>query len=524
MKPAILVIDNNSKVEAFLHADGGQNSYFVKGCHSPNEARNFIGQFDFSVIIINIPLPAEDSFKFVKDVQSTTPDTSIIAITESRDLGLAQEAVRLEFYDYLIKPLDEKNLLQVINNAHLRYLLRKEAKVLEKQKDEYRDTLEAEVKDMVRELRSSEKNYRDLIEQSIVGVALVHNGIIRFCNTKFANILGYNNTDEVTLKALNSFILSHKHYSVNKIMEGTLGKLRENATIQFPAYKKDAESIYLQAWISTMEYRGEDAILFVVTDITQQHLAQQREKKYAVELLKENKMASIGHLTSGIAHNLNTPISIIQGNAELLHLKHPDSSELEMILRQTEKMNQLIQSIILKGELELSNKESYLNLNDLITTEIDFLNANLYFKHYIETKLELDKSIPNIYGRYSDYSQTISAFIQNAIDAMYNLDKRILTVKTVRAQGQITVIIRDTGVGMTPEVVDSIFKPFFTTKPATETKLKDSATPRGNGLGLSLADKIIKKCNITVQVSSIPNKGTEFTLHIPVTSEDEANK
>ena len=299
-------------------------------------------------------------------------------------------------------------------------------------------------------------------------------------------------------------------------MLACLSGQRENTTIQFPAHKKNADSIYLQSWLSAIEYNEENALLVVITDITEQHLGQQREKKYALELLKENKMASIGQLAAGITHNLNTPISIIQGNAELLQIKIPESSEVNMILKQTAQMNDLISTIVTKGKYELNYENNDIYLNDLLKTEIEFLKANLYFKHYIECTLDLDMTIPSIFGIYSDYSQCISVIVQNSIDAMYKLEKRELFVQTKNKNEFIQLIIRDTGAGIEPYILEHMFEPFFTTKPALGEKLEDYKAPRGNGLGLSMAEKIFKKCDIEVEINSNVATGTEFILKIPV--------
>ena len=121
-----------------------------------------------------------------------------------------------------------------------------------------------------------------------------------------------------------------------------------------------------------------------------------------------------------------------------------------MILKQTAQMNDLISTIVTKGKYELNYENNDIYLNDLLKTEIEFLKANLYFKHYIECTLDLDMTIPSIFGIYSDYSQCISVIVQNSIDAMYKLEKRELFVQTKNKNEFIQLIIRDTGAGIEP--------------------------------------------------------------------------
>jgi len=290
----------------------------------------------------------------------------------------------------------------------------------------------------------------------------------------------------------------------------------DNPTFKFPAQKEGGDKIYLQAWLSQINYEDDKALLILLMDITEQHLAGQREKKYQLELLKENRMAAIGQLASGIAHNLNTPISIIQGNAELLSTKINKSSEIDMILKQTQRMSDLIYTVVSKGRYELNNEDDGLDLNQLIFLEIEFFKSNLYFKHHIKCELKLDPDLPLIHGRYSDFSQSVSVILQNAIDAMYKQEKRQLTIKTRKTENNIELTISDTGQGMDSNTKSRIFETFFTTKASPEEKLLDSSTPRGTGLGLSMVKNIFKRCGIGYAVDSEVGKGTTFTLTIPI--------
>ncbi len=516
MKPTILIIDDEKEVRDYLSKICIRGSYNAQTCANAEEAKELLKKQNFSVLIIDVLLPNQSGLNFIKEIQQSGIYTPVIAITGSRELEHAQEAVRLNVFDYLLKPFENNLLLQSIKNAHTQFILTKERLYLEKQKDEYRDNLEKKVKAKVKELELSEQKYKQLVEQSIVGVAIIFQDKIIYNNNKFANIFGYLKCSKLNGTTFLDLVLNYKRKALQVLMLGCLSQQRESTTIQFPAHKKDADSIYIQAWLSAIDYNEENALLVVITDITEQHLAQQREKKYALELLKETKMASIGQLAAGITHNLNTPISIIQGNAELLHVTYPESTEVNMILKQTTRMNELIHTIVTKGKYELNLENEEIKLNALLQTEVEFLNANLYFKHYVECTLDLDNTIPSLFGLYSDFSQSISVIIQNSIDAMYKYETRELFVQTKNKKEFIQVLIKDTGAGIEPNVLEHIFEPFFTTKPAPDEHLEDDKAPRGTGLGLSLVEKIFRKYDIEVEVNSNVGAGTEFILKIPV--------
>ena len=516
MNPKVLLVDDEKSVREYLTKVFKANSISVKSCASAQEAHELLNIEDFSVLVVDIILPDQTGLDFVKEIQSAGSGIPVIAITGSRELEHAQEAVRLSVFDYLIKPFQNQHLLQSIKNAHTKSVLEKEKRILEEQKDEYRDTLEIEVREKIKKLKESEEKYRNLIEQFIVGVAIVNNGEIEYNNNKFSNIFGYEDHSALNNKKFIDLVESHSRASVQTKLDICQSGQLDNPTFKFPAQKEDGDKIYIQAWLSQIKYEDDKALLILLMDITEQHLAGQREKKYQLELLKENRMAAIGQLASGIAHNLNTPISIIQGNAELLSTKINKSSEIDMILKQTQRMSDLIYTVVSKGRYELNNEDDGLDLNQLVFLEVEFFKSNLYFKHHIECQLELDPDLPLIHGRYSDFSQSVSVIIQNAIDAMYKQEKRQLTIKTRKTENNIELTISDTGQGMDPNTKSRIFETFFTTKASPEEKLIDSSTPRGTGLGLSMVKNIFKRCGISYAVDSELGKGTTFTLSIPI--------
>lgn len=387
MAPKILVIDDELNLRDYICKVFESENFLVKSASNAMEAKELVAGEDFNVIVVDVLLPDQTGLELIKEIQENGCNAQIIAITGSRELEYVQEAVRLDIYDYILKPFNTIHLLQAVKNANARFNLKIEGKELNEKKKEY-------------------------------------------------------------------------------------------------------------------------------FDLTEQQKAIQIEKKYELQLIKESRMAAIGQLASGVAHNLNTPISIIQGNAELLSLKYTDD-EISKILKQTQRMNDLIYTIISKGRYVLSNDEGDVDLNSLLKVEIEFFKSNLYFKHYIKCDIETDPFIPLLYGRYSDFSQSISVIIQNAIDSMYKMDTRELFVQTKKMDDYVRLIIRDSGCGIPAKNIKQIFDSFFTTKPSMDEKLEDGKTPRGTGLGLSMAHNIFERCGIDIEVKSQVGKGSEFTLKIP---------
>ncbi len=239
------------------------------------------------------------------------------------------------------------------------------------------------------------------------------------------------------------------------------------------------------------------------------------------QLLESQKLEQIGLLSSGLAHNLRTPLSGIKGYAQLLKMDHKELRELDLIVREVDVMESIISNLMFKSRKEKDTREELLNLNDLIRNELEFLNANMFYKHRVKTTVDLDRNLPLITGVYAHYSQAIMNIVQNALDAMYEASDRCMTIKT-RHDGQFIYIeISDTGCGIPEKIREKIFNVFFTTKPLSNERQGEE--PAGTGLGLSSSNYYVRQYGGSIQVKSEEGKGSTFTIKIPHIQDKETH-
>jgi PAS domain S-box-containing protein len=231
------------------------------------------------------------------------------------------------------------------------------------------------------------------------------------------------------------------------------------------------------------------------------------------QLVESQKMEQIGLLASGLAHNLRTPLSGIKGYAQLLKLDYKNVEGLDIIVNEVEAMEYIINNLMLKSRKGHENLEEYLNLNDLLKIELEFLSANMFYKHRVTKKIDLDKNLPAIRGIYGHFSQAIMNIVQNALDAMYESRERVLKIQTRHDDKNLYVEICDTGCGIPEEIQDKVFDIFFTTKPTSVDRKGDE--PHGTGLGLSSANFFIQKYEGRIELKSSASKGTKVTIKIP---------
>jgi len=277
----------------------------------------------------------------------------------------------------------------------------------------------------------------------------------------------------------------------------------------------------------------------------QQTIAEQKKyeesmKAMQAQIIQQEKMASIGQLAAGVAHEINNPMGFITSNltslgkyAERLDTYiaalqkslyecpgHPGLEELDQ-LRQKLKVDYIISDVneLINESLDGANRvrrivqdlksfsrvdqaeKSRTNLNDCLETTINIAWNEL---KYIATLERRFGNIPEINCNPQQLNQVFLNLLVNAAQSMEQQGG--ITVTTWSEPGQVCVSIADTGKGMPKEVQERIFEPFFTTKPAG----------KGTGLGLSISADIIRKHQGEISVESEPGRGTTFTVRLPV--------
>jgi two-component system NtrC family sensor kinase len=230
-------------------------------------------------------------------------------------------------------------------------------------------------------------------------------------------------------------------------------------------------------------------------------------KKHEEQLIQSRKMAAIGDLTAGIAHELNNPLNNISLTIEALIDEFDEWSReeklkmLHTVSTQVERASATVANLLDFTRRDGSSFEE-LSINDVINRTVRLVSNEINL-HNIKLVLELGDNLPPLMGNVHNLQQVFLNLFLNAIQAMP--DEGRLKVKSYVEDNLIKIDISDTGSGIPPEILDKIFDPFFTTK----------EVGKGTGLGLSVSYGIIKKHNGHVTVKSKLGKGTHFSVMLP---------
>lgn len=277
-------------------------------------------------------------------------------------------------------------------------------------------------------------------------------------------------------------------------------------------------------WFDTVKiplenHRGEfDRLLVIHRDVTSMKQAEQEREELQTQILRAQKMEATATLASGVAHNFNNLMMIVMGLADLMKHKlpgdHPCQTQLKKltdVVGQASAMTHSLLGITRQG-IEDSN---FLDINHLVQQVQDLVRPG--FPSNVSVSLELQENLPTISGHAHDVHQMLLNLLINAMDAMPQGGQITISTRRV-ASGKLSglrmlqdtpevvcIQVRDTGQGMTPEVMHRIFEPFYTTKGT-----------RGTGLGLAFVYQVMRRMGGEVIVESQPTKGTLFSLVWPL--------
>jgi two-component system NtrC family sensor kinase len=240
----------------------------------------------------------------------------------------------------------------------------------------------------------------------------------------------------------------------------------------------------------------------------------QAQKTAENHLIRSARLAAVGELAAGVAHELNNPLTTVSGFVELVLDELPADSvhrqDLELVLKESQRARGVVHRL-LDFSRPVENQRASTDLNELVQDSLALIH-HLAHTGGVEIRLELAKTLPWVSVDPSQIKQVFLNLGHNAIQAMPN--GGIMRVKT----GQVCrdgrewafASVRDNGVGISSENLERIFEPFFTTRPAGS----------GTGLGLSVSYGIVNEHAGSIEVESQPGKGSCFTVYLPLLNED----
>ena len=239
-------------------------------------------------------------------------------------------------------------------------------------------------------------------------------------------------------------------------------------------------------------------------------------KQAQAGLVQSEKLATIGQLAGGMAHEINNPLLTILGRAEMLLMDAKPGSthirDLEIIKSETERIANLVKNLLSFSRAAKTGFLSMVDVNETIELTLE-LAATQTKSSNVHVIRRLTQGLPSVYIEKGELQQVYTNIIMNAYQAMGEEEGKLIVETSQDNSGHLVTKIADTGPGIPPEHMNQIFEPFYTTKPETE----------GTGLGLSVARSIVEKYGGDIEIQNRVGEGATFIIKLPI-AEDEAGE
>jgi histidine kinase len=326
------------------------------------------------------------------------------------------------------------------------------------------------------------------------------------CNDSVKSVYGYAKEELEYTSFLNFFKEQER--------EAIATQLNTSSVInQVTQIGKDNKNIVVNISIAMSEYLGRNALLVTTRDITQRLETEQ-------QLIQASKLATLGEMATGVAHELNQPLSVIKTGSSFCVKKFQNEekidddtivniiSKIDTNADRATKIIQHMRQLARKSDLTLEP----IQINDVLRSASEIFNQQLKIRN-IDVVWDIQESLPIIRGDWGRLEQVIINLVLNARDAIEEKmngkgkpsGERKITLRTREEKNRVTIEICDTGTGVPAGLTDKIFEPFFTTK----------EVGKGTGLGLSISYGFVKDCKGDIQVASNPDGGACFIITFP---------
>ncbi|MCQ9206168.1 MAG: response regulator [Omnitrophica bacterium] len=542
-KPKILVVDDEQVIRQLFQRALKKSNYFIETATDGQEALTKAKKTSFNLLILDLKMPGINGVEVLKKIKKINPYIEIIIVTGFPTIELAVEAIKIGAFDFICKPFDMKKISLIIETclkrqklalSHIRlgeltalFEISKIASV-----SSNLDSILGRILDSSLEIISAKKGSiylydektKELKSRAIRGLnewelkensLTIRKGLATVRESKV--LVGAQEkkyfSEKLTYPKNNSRNLTYSHsldlplYSQGNL----LGEIRISDKVSGENFTEREQTI-LSVLAGQASAAIENNKLYRSLEGKIEALKEAAEEinQAQHQLIQTEKMAAVGRLAFGIAHEIRNPLAIISEGVEFLKtnlLKKGKLSEesIKKIKNCVERANKIIVELLRFSRTSEVRFER-IDLRKVLE-EAESLTKNNANLNNVSITRNFPKKAVKINADYNMLRQAFFNIYINAIDAMPKGGRLGVTLEIgKKAKGKAIVLIKDTGCGIAKEQLSEIFSPFFTTKEPGQ----------GTGLGLSIAHLIFEKHKANIDVESRLGKGTKFTVKLPL--------
>ena len=491
-KIKILLVDDEERFIDGLQSVLDHYNFSCARALTGTEARQLLKQEDFDIALLDVGLPDMSGCDLAEYITTSCPDTSAIMLTGLNTVETAVQAMKQGAYDFLAKPINHEHLIKAIDKAVAHNQLRKD-------------------------LRVSEARFQVLAEAGWEGIAVVEEDILVEGNSQLFQMFGYAKEELVDQPFPET------------IMVGDSLQQKHGDSAEDPAYsgeclglRKDGFRFPLEVRHRSMDYLGRPARIWVLRDISVRVRDEKEKLALQDKLARANRLEALGLMAGSVAHDLNNILTAVVSYPEILlkqmREQDPYYQEIKKIQEAGKRAAAVVADLVSVARGK-KTKPPALDLNEHIVTHLESIEHEERLSDYpgviIDTSLQTD--LQSCFCSSQRVHKILLNLIGNGLEAIGHdgiiristettrFANPVMRDQSMRAGNYVKMSIADNGEGISPEDLEHIFDPFYSTKTSGRS---------GTGLGLAIVWNSVMESDGWVEATS-DKLGTRFDVYLP---------
>lgn len=479
-KTTILVADDSQLFQELFHDLFVRKGYNIVQAFDGEEAMELFKEKHPDVVMLDVMMPRFNGMTILKHIKSTSPDTLVVMMTAHGSEETAVEAMKLGADDYLTKPVSYREVLGLIE------------RLLEKNRTRLENV---RLKEKIHDTEAYLAHLIDNVNEAIISAD--KSGRIKSFNLAAQRLW---RVEEKEMLDKHISILFKNGYK-NGYVENVLTLTREEGRYSGEfVFVREGDGDF-PGYLSTSVIKGakgkKGGVVAVIRDLT-------NEKRLREQLIESAKLASLGKVVDGIAHEIRNPLISMGGFARRLGKEFPEESEhrkyLQIILDDVSRLERMVKDIEAYVSFTRLHEPDFKSV-DLAGIVRDVLTDFDLESEGIEAEVKED-SLPLIFADKDHIKELFFNLFENAIEAMPR--GGTLRVVLMKEDNQVSIRVEDTGCGIPQKDLKDIYDPFYTSKMS------------GAGIGLAKVYMIVEEHHGQIQVESEEGKGTSIIMKLPI--------
>ncbi|NWQ39566.1 PAS domain S-box protein [Bacillus sp. EB106-08-02-XG196] len=342
--------------------------------------------------------------------------------------------------------------------------------------------------------RASEESYKQLIDSLPKSVIIHQDNKVIYVNKEAVTLIGAKDKEEVIGTSIFNYLFPEYTERLNERMKQVKKETYPLNNIEYKFIRLDGSVFVFEGSSMYITFEGKEAVLSIGKDVTE------RKEQTEQLLQKSEKLALLGQMSAGIAHEIRNPLTSIKGFIQLFKTEQHQKEYYDIVLSELDRINDIVGEFLVLAKptaavfAEKDIKELIKDVVTLINTQSILNNVQIF--------VEFECDLPRISCEENQLKQVLLNLLKNAIEAMPSGGNIDVKVK-VKEEGKISIQIIDQGIGIPKERIPTLGEPFYTTK------------EKGTGLGLMTCYKIIESHNGELTIDSEVNEGTIIEIILP---------